>query len=195
MKIETLNKFCSNDEIRTNIQKPFTISDYTYATDGHIAIRVEKIKSIGEKEDSINVDKCLPWDDKIENWLPLPEYTVDISDNCSCCKGTKKSEECLECGGEGFLEFETNFNYYECECKTCVGNGYILSKNKTCLPCRGSGIKNDIPIYFKNIKLNMNLLERIKDLPNIKLGTPKGESDPIKIKFDGGDGFIMPMRA
>jgi hypothetical protein len=195
MKIEILEKFCSRDETRTKIQKPFSIGDYTYATNGHIIIRIDKVESIGSVENSLNPETLLTWDhSKIKEWLPLPEYSIDISDKCRYCKGTGKSEDCPECEDEGFVEFSNAHNYYEVECKTCDGSGTVVSDDSPCDYCGGGGYNLNSPINFKDKKVNIIYLELIKDLPGIALSPAGDPMEPVRFKFDDGCGFIMPMK-
>ena len=51
----------------------------------------------------------------------------------------------------------------------------------------------DQKISIGGVDFGVWLLRILKDLPNIKIG-PMGEEEPAWIKFDGGDGLIMPMR-
>lgn len=57
MNKDYLQKFCSTDSFRVNINKPFSQGEYTYATNGHIIVRVPRIEGIGEQEKS---DKFKP---------------------------------------------------------------------------------------------------------------------------------------
>ena len=195
MDIEILNKFCNKDKYRRNISTPFSIGDYTYATNGHVIIRVDKVESIGSVENSLNPETLLTWDhSKIKEWLPLPEYSIDISDKCRYCRGTGKSEECSECEDEGFVEFSNSHNNYEVECKTCEGFGTVVSEDIPCDNCGESGFNLNSPINFKDKKVNVRYLELIKDLTSIALSPAGDPVEPIRFKFYDGCGFIMPMK-
>jgi hypothetical protein len=45
-----MKPFCSTDEIRPYLHNPFSRGDYSYATNGHIIVRVRKVAEISEND-------------------------------------------------------------------------------------------------------------------------------------------------
>lgn len=184
-----LKRFCSKDDNRPAISKPFSQGEYTYATDANVLIRVPKIIDIPEVENSPNAEELFKTEEPKEYFnlpeeLNNPTYKV-----CEQCKG-KKSAECHECKGMGILEFDSDYNYYEVTCQTCDGLAY-----SECDKCNGKG-KILIPKHFKIgegfFSAEYLLLCRIY-LLNCKIG-PCGKFKSAKIMFDGGEGLLMTMR-
>ena len=63
LSIDILKKFCSQDDYdNRNLLKPFSLDEFTYATNGHIGVRVPLIPSITNKPP---MNPCsllaLPW--------------------------------------------------------------------------------------------------------------------------------------
>ena len=102
--IELLNRFVANSgEPREYMRAPFTRGDWTYAMNGHIAVRAPKIDGMEILPDehapkleglfeSVCPDACIALP-------PLPPQ-----EECSMCNGTGIAYECEECDGDG--EFE-----------------------------------------------------------------------------------------
>lgn len=68
-------------------------------------------------------------------------------------------------------------------CEDCGGQGFTIEN----VPVKVAGI---------GLSISNHLLRRVRDLPGIMIAV-KGRVDdlpPVRFKFDGGDGLIMPMR-
>ena len=201
-----LKKFCkkSNYFGTETLAEPFTEGDYIYAADGSILIRVDKIPEITKTYPSIKAKQILE-ENKIDGneiWLNLPKFEI-TERNCGECKGTGKVLVCKECNGTGSLEFSSDYNDYDVECKSCFGEDTVSQK---CENCEGTG-KNkeysnpivEVPVIkdgsLEQIKIIINgmYLEMIQDLPNIKMAMQDNSLKPIKLKFDGGIGIVMPI--
>lgn len=93
MTLEELKKFCANeDDFRDYLQQPFTKGEWTYATNGRIAVRVRRINSVAEGD-----VRLLPKIDKVfektfSQWVPVPVVTIRPDVKCEICHGTT-----LEC--------------------------------------------------------------------------------------------------
>src|SRR6185369_15900200 len=48
MNLEELKKFCARDGTRYHIDKPWSDRDWTYATNGHIIVRIPRLVSVPE---------------------------------------------------------------------------------------------------------------------------------------------------
>lgn len=200
MKID-LEKFCRKSDYfgTETLKEPFSEGNYTYAADGSILIRVDKIPEIMMEYPYIKAGKILE-ENKIDGneiWIDLPKFEI-IEKNCTECDGTGKIIVCKECNGEGGLEFSSDYNDYDVECKSCFGKNI---KDEKCEDCEGIGKYKEYsnPVFFvvfhllEKVMVNGMYLEMIQDLPNIKIALQDSLEKPIKLKFDGGIGLLMPM--
>jgi hypothetical protein len=196
-----LQKYCSHDEIRKNINKPFTDGGYTYATNGRIIIRVPRIEGIGEQEKVENFKPVEP--DKLFSkipdypYFPIPDIPEPSFDMCFKCQGTGKVKICPECDGAGIIMFRNSYNNYECDCETCDGDGYFRNGkgNETmCEHCSGEGKIYKRENSIASGRLYQNLyLSWLKELPDCVLAEAK-DLEPGHFKFTDGDGMLMPMK-
>lgn len=200
-----LNKFCSTDKSRTYLTVPWEMNGFKYATDGHLAIRVPRglgstpgitdnakkyLSGVPGMIDAAKLD--------VKHWiklLKLPELPP-----CKKCNGTTeapKSSECPECEGMGEAIAENDYHEYEVECKTCDGDGEVLGDG-VCKRCRGNGFQHfakPVGCDIHGVRLNLQLLYKIKDLPGLKIGI-HGTDNLLGhfFQFDYGNGLIMPLR-
>jgi len=205
--IETLKKFCGTKE---NIKVPYSRDNFTYVTNGHLILKLPLIDCIidnpkapllsGLKSDFLN---------EPTKWYPCPDIPEIKGIKCSVCDGTGIAYCCPECEGDGHIDFSTDYNYYgEEDCITCDGNGcisrkeideiitarpYIESIEQECSACYGTGIEYAID---KSIEVGPALfsdryLSWLNLFPNCEIG-PFDDKKPARIRFDGGEGLIMP---
>ena len=119
--LELLKKFVSQDDPRKYMRSPFTRGEWTYATNGHIAVRVPKIDGV-----EILPEKYIPSLEGLfqsvggNDFIALP--WMPPLEECQLCIGTGIAYECPECDGEG--EFEHGTHSY-C-CKECGGSHFDL---------------------------------------------------------------------
>jgi hypothetical protein len=100
-----LNLFC--DRERRNLSVPFSLNGHTYASNGHIIVRVPRRPDIPENKEAPNAEKLLPWDFSRVKFGPLPEPKL-LPDQCSWCAGSGHKHKCPDCC---------------CECEHCKGIG------------------------------------------------------------------------
>ena len=195
-----LQKFCSKDSIRININKPFSEGIYTYATNGHIIVRVPRIEGVGEQEtsDKFNPVKPEPLFASIPDYpyFTIPDIPEPSFDECSKCAGTGKVKVCPECDGDGEVHFSTRYNNYDCDCETCGGDGVFVKgkgNENTCEKCDGEGkiYKRENSIASGRLYQNI-YLSWLKELPECLLAETPGLA-PGHFKFTGGDGLLMPL--
>ena len=165
MTKDDLMKFCNPRKIRISV--PWSDGEYSYATNGHIIVRVPRVASIKEREWP-RVDNLFPYDNP-PAWfsvsdIKLPE--VQTAD-CSTCNGDGiiEHDDCLDCGGH--------------DCVDCGGTGTIVAIQ---------------PVLIGNSYFKLALLSILGDLPNCKIGPATEPLKQAPFQFDGGDGLIMPMR-
>jgi hypothetical protein len=110
--IKTLKSFCVRDSVREIIRKPFSYGDYTYATNGIVAVRVPRIEDVIQ-ENRPSIEKLFS-NFSFENMV---SFKVKIP--------MGKKAECLNCGGS---RTEHDCPYCKCECESCDGKGLIVEK-------------------------------------------------------------------
>jgi len=187
-----LHIFCANDH--ELLAEPFSFGNFSYATNGHVCVRVPLDSNIKKgKPDSIDVEK-LTYCEPNGTYKEFPEYKPTEKTGCDACLSTGFSSFCPECDGEGEVTFNNSFHSYECNCETCHGDGSVAGGTDKCRICGGSGLVNKERFPYVDVddmRLNTNLLDLIKDLPNVKINTTSKEY--ATFVFDGGDGVVMPM--
>lgn len=194
-----LKQFCHKGDHRTvDLARPFSEGDYTYASDGWIALRVPRVDGVPENGNA-PLPSRLPWDhDEIGDWIDLPDYDLDDADDCRRCKGSGREKSCYECHGAGEVELHSGYHVYSCECLTCGGGGILAAVSKDddpCGDCNGTGKRLMTPVEWGRAHISMALLERIKVLPGVQLSKHGADLQPFRFKWDGGVGLVMPMRA
>lgn len=194
-----LKLFCaSENDIRSYLAKPMEIDGFLYATNGHIAIRVK-----GKAEEYIEVpastsEQLIKIFANCEEYKyrALPEISEPKKYDCGICKGTGKVTICDECAGEGYVDLGNNYNAYEVECRSCMGNGCGAGGEKACEYCDGDGYKYKRDGYAQigNTGLNYKYFQLIKSLPSPEICLDIEKHKFIPFRFDGGYGALMPMR-
>ena len=200
MDIETLKIFCSKDLRRPNRNSPYSRDGFTYATDGHILVRVKQLDSV-TNDQGPDVANILPQDFVFcENSIfhKLEKITAE-KNKCLTCEGTGVRKKCEDCEGKGVHYFYSKLNVeYEVNCKECDGEGFLFAEkgsgDSECSACDSSGLS------YKNTKIQIGidvfsdrLLEKLSHLDDVEISENK---QPYKItffKFKGGVGAIMPM--
>ena len=165
ISVEDLTKFCSKRIDRPKISKPFSIGDFTYATDGHILIRVPIMESVPVAS-PVGADKLFK---NLEN-----QEFEDISE-LKLPEMKRKKEGCPGCG---------------CDCPTCCcqeiceicdGTGQIVS------------VKGDA-VFIGGVPFDPDYISMIKDLPKSQFCKCPRKDDASCFKFDEGHGLLMPLR-
>jgi len=127
---------------------------------------------------------------------------------CSICNGEglvyqKAKEECYECHGDGYIDFESCCNIYSVECKSCYGSGSTDSDkpgdkiNCTRSSCFGGQEFEDM-MPFEGGVLNPCCLNSFKDYPDLQVATTNDASGLAKIFYlkssNGVNAIIMGCR-
>lgn len=195
---EILLQFC--DSVRNDLIAPINIGEYTYASNGHIAIKVPRDSQY--KENAVDYLKVLPTffvSEKEDLYIDVPKIEPSsIEIKCKSCDGTGKFNECTDCGGTGEVNWssDSGYEYYD-DCVMCGGTGRISGSQIICEDCNGVGKINEDKIVelFDPIWINARLLSIVAKLPNVKMAPNVNKPlSPIQFKFDGGMGLIMPCR-
>jgi len=178
-----LSKFCVKDSERHGMNHPFTQNGKTWATNGWLAIGVPERADVPANDHAPDISRCHPTTPP-EVWYDIP--VVDVQP-CKFCKGKIKDFTCPECNGRGVVNLANYYSEYNMDCNTCDGNGDV----DECIHCAGTGYDSDKQTDIGNTTFNNRALMLIVDLPNVQIG-PTGKTSPALIKFDGGEGFLMP---
>ena len=193
---EQLATFCyKDDEMRPELQQPFTVGDFTYATDGRILIRVPRLDGVEKGcHDKWTACPSKYFSETLIGpvWLPVPELPAREPDRpCTKCDG---KPVCAACRGDGSVEYEfwhgpTKHTLYG-TCPLCDGDVQCRHCDGTLVEPRNEG---DEAVEIGGALINSDFLRLLAALPNAEL-TPRGPLDPCRIRFDGGEGVVMPMR-
>jgi hypothetical protein len=99
-----ISQFCDRENYsRPWMMEPFNIGEHTYATDGHICVRVPRRPDVAENPEALNAAELFAVGMECNGALPvLPPETREV---------------CYECEGEGHLF----------DCEACDDRGYISS--------------------------------------------------------------------
>ena len=193
-----LTPFCAA-VFHEDLSEPFGDDIYTYATNGHIIVRVAAVAGAKKEfplkmKEAVGSIMFIP--DYDGAWGPIPHYDPPKKRPCHHCKGTGKSTGCDDCDGAGIIEFSKGWHDYKVECKECRGEGMVPGGEKNCGTCDGScEVYDDIHAGVKigNVKLSMKLIDKINALPGAELYLPAPESGMVNFRFDGGVGIAMKM--
>lgn len=201
-----LTKFCDPSRTGGATQKPWSHGDYTYAVNGHIAIKVPRRGDVADYDKPADVAKILAQIDVTSEhpYSPMPSYTLPPRAlvRCPTCQGHLFVAPCLDCDGEGFHECSRDHCSHEHDCPDCDGNGTVPAskdgKHATpCPECDQEGRKPDErAVHFGGgVGIKAKYLAMIKDLPGFEIALPNIRNDqPIFYRFDGGSGCVMPYR-
>ena len=191
--LELLKKFVSQGDPREYMRSPFNRGEWTYATNGHIAVRVPKIDGVEAlpKKHIPNLEGLFQ-SASGNDFIVLP--TLPTPENCQMCNGTGVAYECEECDGDG--EFEHGSHTYKC--KECGGHGQVAYSggiDTVCRHCGGAGVTRYKPMQVGGSHFDLFYLHLINGLPEAKFAPGARQLDMARFVFDGGEGILMPMRA
>lgn len=102
-----LNQFCADsDDLRYFIHQPWSRGDFTYATNGHILVRVPRLQEVPENSNTPDAQQLMDKTAPANDWMPVPVATMPPDVQCKWCDGTKRDPtdkrfKCDECGATG----------------------------------------------------------------------------------------------
>lgn len=178
---------------------PFSFGDYSYASNGHLLVRVSRLADVPEwaalNEQASQMFNGLDFPALTAALVDIPDFPQPEPEPCPVCNGAGKISTCPECEGAGEVTFENDFHEYEVDCLTCHGKGKVAG-HEICGDCNGSGKRR----VTKRIEVgctgfSSHYLNLLRDhLPGVKIAPTEPEKANF-FKWDGGDGLLMPMRA
>lgn len=174
MKID-LDRYCSK-ESSSNLSRPFSHGEFTYASNGAIAVRVPRhaapLAAEGQLEAALHLERLFGGTEDAELkpfkiTLPAPKAPGE----CDSCDGTGHAHpDCPDC---------------ECACNDCDGNGFFEESRRI-------RINRSIDLDEKLLRLMLELGQVA--IACTDLAVHHGLC-PIRFRFEGGDGLIMPKFA
>lgn len=170
-----LQKFCAVHDPRNWLEKPFTEGDFTYATNGHILVRVPRLDGYPDVHEKMR-ETCLKVFATNPQGSLVPGLPADPAVKmikCDVCAGS--GEVCDGCGGWNNIK-----RGHEVDCDECDGTGEVESWGSNFVAV---GCAHVEPRY----------LRLVKGLPNVMVYV-NGEEKALYFTFDGGDGLLMPRR-
>lgn len=188
MKID-LQKFCGANDIRSYLEKPFSVDGHTIATNGHIAVRVPGVEEgTAEASESLAAAVRKMFSRVSGDYVPLPD--LPERGECEHCHGSGRldQDDCDDCDGEG--EFTHGNHTYTCE--ECNGTGLVKGP-VVCLKCGGTGEPFAV-VKVGEVTFQAKLLRMIADLPGARINLQNDWSEPTAFIFDGGDGRVVKCR-
>lgn len=160
-----LQPFCGINHFNPWMEHPFSRGEYTYATNGHIAIRVARREDVPEHPKSPDIERLFT-DVSGVQWRQLRKVELpDVpSTKCRDCDGRGTVHDCPDC---------------KCDCDECDGTGEIESDASACI--------GDALFNTKYIRL-------LAALPWIEVPITDLMPEPMPFRFEGGTGLLMSLR-
>jgi hypothetical protein len=203
MNANQLQPFCSTDPFRLFLLKPFSINNFTYATNGAVLVRVPRLTEVEPLAEPLNIEKLC------EQITPVPPHAVPIPAAkepslipCYKCSGKKIRLVCAVCNGEGSMPCEciNCGDEHTAECSSCKGGRLVGEqmnkiKEEKCEPCGATGTEELVQDLLFGAALFQNkYIKLLNTLPNCVAVPPADPKSPLVFWFDGGDGLLMPRR-
>jgi hypothetical protein len=195
-----LKPYCLTEKFRPYLAAPFSIGEFTYATNGHVLVRVPRREDAPEYAGPRKLEAMLaslagPHGPA----SAIPDLkTILQTKKCDVCDGSGWVAQCEKCGGDGFIEC------CECgqekDCEDCSETGHFPAKAgeddaKICEDCAGKGVEFSeqyVALSDKNV-FQVKYLNLILELPKVEIALAD-EQSPSVFFFEGGCGLIMGCR-
>lgn len=160
-----LQPFCSKDETRYQLTKPWSRDGYTWATDGRVLLRIPGVHAEPNPE-APNAEKLGTFFSTGPE-ITMPKIPFLETKPCAWCKGRGRVCTCDFCDNKA------------CICDGCDGTGKI--EKAVSVPV-GAG-------RFSN-----HYLAKIATLPGLRLFPSSDDpTAAMFFIFDGGCGYLMGM--
>jgi hypothetical protein len=160
-----LKKFCWRDKnSRPYLRGPWSRDGFTYATNGHVVVRIDRLGDVAENEKAPDCEKIFAGiADQVE-LLPIPAFEIPKveSEDCEDCEGRGMEHDCPDCG---------------CECESCEGTGQAIEK---------------FSVTLFGVIYDAGRIKLIQSLPGLLFSARPPEAKAARFIFEGGDGAIMP---
>ena len=163
-----LSLFCADRGVgRPDLSRPFSRLDWSFATDGHIAVRMPRLPHI--PPGSVGIEEVFATVD-FSGFLPavIPQWDATQRDCPLCAVSMRRCSACEEV-----------------HCEDCDG---------PCEACDGNGLQP--PGFSVNVHdgiFNAKYIRLIGGLPDLKIPPRYRWPEPLPFVFNGGCGLLMPM--
>jgi len=168
-----LLSFCAGDgEFREWLKTPFCVGDFTYATDGHLLVRLPRdarYPNCDKVDPAKFMGACEAAAYSRPGAVTLPPLPEKQRVECLACKGRGKEHDCPDC---------------DCECVVCDGAGFVDHEHRTSTDFAG-GI------------FNLKYLRQLLGIPDVEIAVGSSDQEknrPLLFRFPGGYGALMPCR-
>ena len=190
-----LMDFCADyDDLKFG--EPCSDDLHTYATNGHVAVRVSRIDSVSREVTVLGMPKLFDNPLPDGRWVDLPKINMPEKSPCGTCKGLGKACECDECDGQGEVEWWSGRYDYTAECKDCHGDGSLPGGDKTCTDCSGDGETyrwNEEPIsIFESVNIHVRYADILSNIGGLEV-FDKVKDGVLRFRFPGGEGIVITM--
>lgn len=169
-----LRSFCTGNERRPITCRPWSVGEYSYATDGTIIVRVRRLDDVPPPDDP-KIEKTAA---RIDEWIgklasaalaPVPRVEIPAGKSWRCdkCDGRGTEHDCPDC---------------LCECDDCDGSG---------------SCHQPVMVAWRGTHICRSKWRLIAALPDSKIAASPPLPpiyDHVAFAFDGGVGIVMPMR-
>jgi hypothetical protein len=167
MKEIDLRQFCGTQPDRPYLHDPFSLGAFTYATNGHIIVRVDRLAD-ARREGDMPSKKAVERILSVHNgaaFLPVSDVSIPTPSvlDCHFCDGRGTKHDCPGC---------------RCLCPHCNGTRHANEKRS---------------INIGGIPFDVEYITQILALPSPELGASPKERDPMPFRFAGGIGCLMPI--
>lgn len=163
-----LELFC--DPGRPEIERPLSIGEWSYGTNGHILVRIPRRDDIAENKTLQFPEKLLAILAEPHRYKPAPKFEIpekleweNVSE-CYACQTTGKEHGCPGC---------------QCKCRFCDGTGKITSTDVA-------------KVKIGKVPFNAKYVSWLNSMPDLKIGVPR-HAQPMPFRFNGGEGLLMPL--
>ena len=165
-----LTVFCSGPD-RPIFMTPWTRDGYTYATDGHVLVRVPHWDDIPNNDKAPDVAGRYAFKKPVAEPVEIPALPPPELEPCPWCDDEEDGEECFGCT----------------EARNCTG-------------WKGGGIvRKRVEVTVGGVLYADRYIELIKELPGLKFypapySGANRKANAAYFTFDGGDGLLMPLK-
>ena len=187
-----LTKYCAPE--RAELAEPWSDREYTYASNGLLAIRMPRIATVplvtpmpGYAPLSDAIDKMLPLrqlpDVIVADDVIVPPAVVLPFEACKQCAGSGVTAEikCRDCNGNGYVSCEHCKHSHDCD--SCNGYGSAIraatkdeDSKDVCTVCDGVGDYNVVrlrlnpqPMKVGKYMFSRNLFVLLATLPDVRI--------------------------
>ena len=197
-QLELFKMFCGNDEIRPAMLLPFEWNGKICATDAHKLIRCDKAFlefELTNPHKGLNTDAAIP---KITCNRIVANKLEDFEVFKTADELVKngKDIECVECDGDGEVEWEYGRHTKTDECPVCDGSGY--SSESRLVPNGKKTFEKDAYLTIDGVFFNVNIFivvfEAQKIIGEDIISLNKVEKNkPALFKIGNYELLIMPV--